>query len=74
MRRSERIRFTRIMYGITQESVAKALGKGVTRNYISQIENNKLQFSEGKYIEIMNAIYKVGEQKKRELKEKLNAK
>lgn len=74
MRRSERIRFTRIMYGITQESVAKALGKGVSRNYISQIENDKLRFSESKYIEIMNVIYKVGEQRKKELNEKLNEK
>lgn len=74
VRRSERIRFTRAIYSLTQQEVADALGKGVSRNYISQIENEKLQFSEDRYKEIMNAIYKVGEQKRRDLESKLKGK
>lgn len=71
MRRNERLRYTRILYGLTQTEVATELG--CKRNYISMVENGN-DMSEEKYAEIMNAIYKVGEEKKRKLKNKLESK
>lgn len=58
----ERIRYTRNIYGITQENVAKILG--VSKQYVTQIETNKLTATELKLEEVLNAVYKVGELKK----------
>lgn len=64
MRRSERLRYLRLIYNLSQTDIAKELG--VTRNYLSQIENEKLAMSEDKFKEIVDCIYKIGEQKRKE--------
>lgn len=64
MRKSERLRYLRLIYNLTQQDIAKELG--VTRNYLSQLENEKLIMSEDKFGEIVDCIYKIGEQKRKE--------
>ena len=63
----ERIRRTRTDYNLSLEQVGKELG--VTKNYLSQIENNKVVASEDKLIEILNAVYKVGERERKKQEE-----
>ena len=63
----ERIRFTRTNYGLSLEQVAKELK--VTRNYLSMVENNKTPATEDKLIEILNCIYKLGEQERKKEEE-----
>lgn len=64
MRKSERLRYLRLIYNLSQTEVAKELG--VTRNYLSQVENEKLAMSEDKFNEIVDIIYKIGETKRKE--------
>lgn len=64
MRKSERLRYLRIIYGLSQSDISRELN--CTRNYLSQLENGKLNFGEEKYKEIVNAIYKIGEIKRKE--------
>lgn len=64
MRKSERLRYLRLIYNLSQTDIAKELG--VTRNYLSQIENEKLAMSGDKFNEIVDCIYKIGEQKRKE--------
>ena len=63
----ERIRYIRTNYGLSLEQVAKELG--VTRNYLSMVENNKTMVSEEKLVEILNAIYKLGERERKKQEE-----
>lgn len=63
----ERIRYTRTNYKLSLEQVAKELG--VTRNYLSQIENNKVVATDDKLLEILNAIYKLGERERKKQEE-----
>ena len=60
----QRIKFTRILYGLTQGNVASALG--VTKQYISMVENNNggVRCAEERLEMILNTIYKIGESKK----------
>ncbi|WP_317412197.1 helix-turn-helix transcriptional regulator [Clostridium baratii] len=64
MRRSERLRYLRLIYNLSQAEIGKEMG--TTRNYISQLENEKLAMSEDKFKEIVDTIYKIGEQKRKE--------
>ena len=63
----ERIRRTRTDYGLSLEQVAKELK--VTKNYLSMVENNKTIVSEEKLVEILNTIYKLGEQERKKEEE-----
>lgn len=63
----ERIRRTRTDYGLSLEQVGKELG--VTKNYLSQIENHKVVATDDKLLEILNAIYKLGEQERKKQEE-----
>lgn len=63
----ERIRRTRTDYNLSLEQVGKELG--VTKNYLSQIENNKVVATEDKLIDILNAVYKVGERERKKQEE-----
>ena len=63
----ERIRRTRTDYGLSLEQVGKELG--VTKNYLSQIENNKVVATDDKLLEILNAIYKLEEQERKKQEE-----
>lgn len=67
MNMRERIRYTRTNYKLSLEQVAKELG--VTKNYLSQIENNKVVATEDKLLEILNAVYKVGERERKKQEE-----
>lgn len=64
MRKSERLRYLRLIYNLTQQDIATEIG--ATRNYISQLENEKLTMSDDKFGEIVDCIYKIGEQKRKE--------
>lgn len=71
MNMRERIRYTRVLYKLTQREVADGLG--VSKQYITQIEGNKLVATTSKLEEILNMIYKLGEAKNEgKLKEILN--
>lgn len=61
---NQRIKFTRILYGLKQKDVAKALG--VTVQYLSGIETTspKAGASQFKMEHILQLIYKMGESKK----------
>lgn len=61
----EVIRMTRIRYKLSQKEVGEALGS--TRNYINMVENNtgNVGLSMEKAKEIIDAIYKIGEEKKK---------
>ena len=67
MNMRERIRYIRTNYGLSLEQVAKELG--VTRNYLSQIENNKVVATDDKLLEILNAVYQVGERERKKQEE-----
>lgn len=58
----ERIRYTRNIYNITQQNVADILG--VSKQYITQIETDKLTATDKRLEEVLNAVYIVGEAKK----------
>lgn len=64
MRRSERLKYLRIIYNLSQKDIAQELG--ITRNYLSQLENEKLVMSEEKFNEIVDCIYRIGEEKRKE--------
>jgi len=52
----------RVLYQLSQKNVADYLG--CSKQYITQIETNKLVASQEKLEQILNAIYYLGEQKK----------
>lgn len=58
----DRLRYMRVLYGLSQKNVADYLG--CTKQYITQLETNKLTATEEKLEQILNAIYFLGEQKK----------
>lgn len=58
----ERIRYTRNIYNITQQNVADVLG--VSKQYVTQIETDKLTATDKRLEEVLNAVYKAGEAKK----------
>ena len=57
----QRIKYTRLIYGITQKTFSQALG--TSREYISMLENNKgnVGATDERLEEIINVIYKLGE-------------
>lgn len=67
MRKNERLRYLRCLYQLNQTQIGKAIG--TSRNYISQVENEKLPISEEQYNKLINAIYRIGEAKKQGLLE-----
>lgn len=62
MRKSERLRYLRVLYNLNQTEIGKSIG--TSRNYISQLENERLQISQEQYEKLINAIYRIGEAKK----------
>ena len=58
----ERIRYTRNIYNITQQNVADVLG--VSKQYVTQIETDKLTATDKRLEEVLNAVYQAGEAKK----------
>lgn len=62
MRKNERLKYLRVLYGLNQTQIGKSIG--ASRNYISQIENEKLAISEEQYKKVLNSIYRIGEANK----------
>ena len=54
MRKSERLKYLRIIYNLSQKDIAQELG--ITRNYLSQLENEKLVMSDEKFGEIVDVL------------------
>lgn len=65
MSKGERLRYLRILYGLNQTQIGKSIG--TSRNYISQLENEILPISKAQYERLINAIYRIGEAKKKGL-------
>lgn len=65
MSKGERLRYLRILYGLNQTQIGKSIG--TSRNYISQLENEILPVSKEQYNKLINAIYRIGEAKKKGL-------
>lgn len=61
----ERLRYLRVLYQLNQTEIGRSIG--TSRNYISQVENAKLQISKEQYNKLINAIYRIGEAKKKGL-------
>jgi len=58
----QKLKYLRLLHDLTQSEVGKEMG--VTKNYISELENGKAQYSEDQQNKFVNAIYKVHEGKK----------
>lgn len=58
----QRMKYTRAIYGVSQTEVGNGLG--TTKQYINQIENNKLNASDERLEQVINLIYRLGEAKK----------
>ena len=65
MDKLERLRYLRVLYQLNQTQIGKSIG--TSRNYISQVENGKLQISKEQYNKLINATYRIGEAKKKGL-------
>lgn len=65
MNKLERLRYLRVLYGLNQTEIGKSIC--TSRNYISQVENGKLQISDEQYNKLINSIYRIGEAKKKGL-------
>lgn len=65
MSKGERLRYLRVLYQLNQTQIGKAIG--TSRNYISQVENEILPISKAQYERLINAIYRIGEAKKKGL-------
>jgi len=53
----QKLKYLRLLHDLTQSEVGKEMG--VTKNYISELENGKAQYSEDQQNKFVNAIYKV---------------
>ena len=65
MNKLERLRYLRVLYQLNQTEIGKSVG--TSRNYISQVENGRLQISDEQYNKLINGIYRIGEAKKKGL-------
>jgi len=50
-----KLKYLRLLHGLTQSELAKKIPS--TKNYISEIENEKVKYSEEQCLKIVNAIY-----------------
>ncbi|WP_053071440.1 helix-turn-helix domain-containing protein [Clostridium novyi] len=65
---NEKLRFLRLIHKLTQKDLAEKMG--VSRNYISMIENNKEFPNEDWINRYVQEIYNLAEEKKQEQQEK----
>lgn len=63
----EKLKHLRLLQNLTQQNIATVCG--VTKNYISILENRKQNVNEDFYNSWLNAIYKLGSMSKDEQKE-----
>lgn len=60
---AEKIKFLRLLHGLTQQKVADELG--CTKNYISMLENRKQEYSSDFAKRWVDAIYTLAEKKEK---------
>lgn len=60
----EKMKFLRQLHNLSQKDVGDYMG--VSKNYISMIENRKHPYSKEQHDKYINAIYAVSEQKKKQ--------
>lgn len=61
---AEKLKYLRLIHNITQQQIADELG--VSKNYISMVENRKHVYSAEQHDRIVNAIYKISKKMKQE--------
>ncbi|WP_163289371.1 helix-turn-helix domain-containing protein [Clostridium sporogenes] len=61
---AEKLKFLRLLHNITQKEIGAEMG--ISKNYISMIENRKETYSQEWHDRYVNAVYKIAEQKKNE--------
>lgn len=61
---AEKIKYLRLLHGVTQQEVGDFLG--VSKNYISMIETGKRSYSSEMHDKIINAIYSIDQQKQKQ--------
>lgn len=61
---AEKLKYLRLLHDITQVELGKELG--ISRNYISMVENRKESFSEEWCNNCVNAIYRIATRKQNE--------
>lgn len=62
---AEKLKFLRLLHGITQSELGKEMGN-ITKNYISMIENRKSSYTEEWEKKYIQAVYTIAERKKNE--------
>lgn len=66
----QKMKHLRLLQNLTQSNIANLLG--VSKNYISMLENRKQNFSEDFYIRWLDAIYKLSVMSPSQQKEYIN--
>lgn len=61
---AEKLKYLRLLHGITQVELGKELG--ISRNYISMVEHRKENFTEEWCNNYVNAIYRIATRKQNE--------
>lgn len=59
---AEKLKYLRLLHNVTQQELGNMIG--TSKNYISELENRKKTYSQQVHDKIVNAIYKISEQKK----------
>lgn len=62
---ADKLKHLRLLHGISQIELGKEMG--ITKNYISMVENRKQNYTQEWHDKYVNAIYKVAEAKKKEV-------
>lgn len=60
---AEKMKLVRLLNNVTQKEIGDMMG--VSKNYISMIENGKHYYSSEQCNKYLNAIYKIAQEKKR---------
>lgn len=60
---AEKMKLVRLLNNVTQKEIGDMMG--VSKNYISMVENGKHYYSSEQCTKYLNAIYKIAQEKKR---------
>lgn len=60
---AEKMKLVRLLNNVTQKEIGDIMG--VSKNYISMVENGKHYYSSEQCNKYLNAIYKIAQEKKR---------
>lgn len=63
MQNRERLQYMRVLYNLTQQNVATYIGS--SKQYITMLESGQRPMSQSQFEKILNAIYFLGEEKKK---------